>query len=215
MYRFLSLVTGLLLSTTATAQDLSTSKNTQDLPEYLNSLTLQPFRTLWPAVGVEYERKLDRRHGLSGGLTLGRWNPLWLRAMEAELNTTGKEYPHFNTINVSATYNFYFKDFSRGWYTGAGLNFYHIRYKGPSMISEMTAESDDDNLSNPLLDSLQMGPHIGWKISTQTGFTFSVDGGLVLLDYVVSSEKVLLDEKETLTKSRTPFMGSVNIGWSF
>ena len=130
--------------------------------DFNRSVVVSPFKVFEPRLHAEYEDKLSDKTSYTVGVTYGKFNMLLLRLINAASESLGGEELVINNLGFNGAYNYYFKDFNRGWYTGIALEY-----------DSFTASYGDE--SSAPADVLEIGPTIGWKIAGQGGFTFSWD----------------------------------------
>lgn len=99
---------------------------------------------------------------------------------------------------ANASYNYHFKHFNRGWYSGGALEY-----------GRWSVNVNEEEVY--VLSSVLVGPQIGYRIAGEGGFTFSWD---VALGYTaVLSETGATDEDTQ--EAGLGVRGRLNLGWSF
>ena len=194
---FSSLVALLTVGGTAHA------KEDKPISDHTKSVTVQPFFLLEPRVSLEYDHMLSDQTSFSVGATYGNFNNLLLRLVNSASDALGGETIVIRNIGTSAGYNYHFKHFNRGWYTGAGVQY--------DQFSLLVGDANQGSWS-----LLEVGPHIGYRIAGEGGFTFSWDLGIgyavALGDSVTGANGPDADSRSgglALTGS------GVRLGWSF
>jgi hypothetical protein len=187
---------GLTLSTTADAK-----KKDKKSPDHTQAVTIAPMKLIAPQALVEYERSLSKKTSFTAGVAFGTYNSLLQRLINSAASEVDASYT-INEMGITGAYNYYFKNFNRGWYTGGAVEF--SNYTG---TIEGGGESDSSSWSQ-----LRVGPQIGWKIATQKGFTFSVD---TALGYGAAFGEVSESFAPRVSSSRVRLFGGLNMGWSF
>jgi hypothetical protein len=185
----------LTLSATADAKD-------RPISDHERSITIAPLKLINPLALVEYEQSLSDKSSFTLGAGYGRFNSLWLRIVNSAASAAGASYT-MSEIAATGAYNYYFKNFNRGWYTGAGVEY--------SMYTP-SVSAGDESASAESFSNMTIGPHIGWKVATEGGFTFSWDYGL---GYQVVFGDTSGSIAPSLNTNRASGMGSLNMGWSF
>ena len=165
--------------------------------EHERSVTVAPFKLIEPRFHIEYEDKLSKQTSYTVGATYGRYNSLLLRLGNAASEALGGEELIVRNTGVNGAFNYYFKNFNRGWYTGAAIEF--------DMIAATYGETEAGSYN-----VVEIGPTIGWKRCTQGGFTFSWDWG-VGYGAVFGAE----EGDGTTTPGGLAFLGSMMMGYSF
>lgn len=188
----------LLCSSVASAKD----KADKPVSDHTAGVTVAVLKLTAPLALVEYEQSLGDKQSFTIGAGYGRFNSLWLRI----INSLGSEVDASYTISqIAATgaYNYYFKHFNRGFYTGLGMQY--------GMYSpEATAGSEQAALGS--FSQLRIGPTIGYKVATESGFTFSWDWGL---GYGAVFGDTSGSIAPLISESGVRGLGSMNMGWSF
>jgi hypothetical protein len=190
-----SLKAGLLVVLTLLAPATAAAKDgPKDRPmaDHERTLSVAAVRLTNPMVLLDYEQALSDKTSFSVGAGYGRYNNLLLRL----LNDIGGDFDvalRIRQLSANGSYNYYFKGFNRGWYTGGTLEYDHYMPR----VEGLDGVADDIEGS---YSTLKVGPHIGYKIATQKGFTFSWDTGLA---YQFGDLGGLA------------LVGNLNLGWSF
>ena len=164
------------------------------MADHERAITVAPVQLTNPMLLLDYEQALSDKTSFSVGAGYGRYNSLWLRLLNDFGEVVGVSV-RIQQLSAHGSYNYYFKGFNRGWYTGGTLEYgrYTSRVEGDDAL----VESSVDTYSN-----LKAAPHIGYKIATEKGFTFAWDTGL--------GYQVGFGEANGLA-----LVGSLNLGWSF
>ncbi|MBO87268.1 MAG: hypothetical protein CL927_18120 [Deltaproteobacteria bacterium] len=186
----------LLLSLMATDADAKNKKG-KGMLDHERSVTVAPFKLIEPRFHAEYEQMLSKQTSFTAGATYGRFNSLLLRLGNAASEALGGEEYVVNNTGVNGAFNYYFKNFNRGWYAGGAVEF--------DMISATYGDEDAGSYN-----VVEIGPTIGWKRCTEGGFTFSWDWGV--------GYGAVFGEEEgggTTTPGSVAFLGSLMMGYSF
>ena len=131
------------------------------------------------------------------GATYGRYNSLLLRLANGFSSAMGGPEIRVMNTGVNGAFNYYFKNFNRGWYTGGAVEFDRIT----ATVGNKEAGS---------YSALEIGPTIGWKRCTEGGFTFSWDWGLGYAAVLGAEEG-----DGTVTPGSLAFLGGLQMGYSF
>ena len=190
---------GLTLSTTADAK-----KKDRNVADHTQAVTIAPLKLTAPFALVEYERSLSDQSSFTVGAGYGVYNSLWLRFVNA-LGSAGEESASYtiNELGFTGAYNYYFKNFNRGWYTGGAVEF-------SSYTPTLTAGDQSETMEG--WSQLRIGPQIGWKIATEGGFTFSLDSALGYGAAFGSTDNSIAPRTSA---NRVRLWNSLNMGWSF
>jgi hypothetical protein len=181
---------GLLLSTQALAQDRPISDHTK-------AVTLSPFKLLDPNFSGEYDHKLSDKTSVTAGITVGKYNNLLTRILSGAAAAGGVDVD-WGLMGANTAYNYHFKHFNRGWYTGGALEF--------ERLSENVNEEEVGSRSR-----VTVGPQIGYRIAGEGGFTFSWDWGLGYSVLLSETGEMSGDPQEAGLAGH----GRLNLGWSF
>ena len=179
------------------------AKGDKPISDHTKAVTVQPFMLLEPRVSLEYDHMLSDTASFSAGATFGTFNSLLLRLLNGASDELGGPSIAIQNIGINGAYNKHFKHFNRGWYTGAGFEY-----------DQFTLNVDDSDQGTWRL--LEIGPHIGYRIAGEGGFTFTWDWGLgysISLGDTVSGEN---GPDEATRGGGLAFMGTgIRLGWSF
>ena len=179
------------------------AKGDKPISDHTKSVTVQPFMLIEPRISLEYDHMLSDTTSFSAGATFGTFNSLLLRLLNGALEAIDGPSFTIKNVGVNGAYNYHFKHFNRGWYTGAGFEY------------DQFTESIGDNV-NGTFRLLEIGPHIGYRIAGEGGFTLSWDWGM---GYGISLGETFTDEAVTDKDMRDgglAYMGTgIRLGWSF
>lgn len=181
----------LMWSATAVAKD-------RPISDHEKSVTVAPLKLINPLVLVEYEQAIDDTSSFTVGAGYGNYNNILLRIVNA-LGSAADARITIRQIKGVASYNRYFKHFNRGWYWGAGLEY--------DRLTPSVTVGDEVDETGSAYSTIVAAPHIGWKVATEGGFTFSWDYGLGYRQGFGSD----VDE----SVNGLGATGSMNMGWSF
>ena len=175
----------------------ATDANAKGKLDHERSVTVSPLKLMEPRVHVEYENKLSDQTSFTLGATYGRYNNIVLRIVNAASESLGGEELRIDNVGGNGAFNYYFKNFNRGWYTGGAVEF--------DKFTATVGETEAGGFS-----ALEIGPTIGWKRCTEGGFTFSFDWG------VGYAAVFGVEEGDgTETPGSLAFLGSMQMGYSF
>ena len=196
----------LLAPATAAAKD---GPKDRPMADHERTLSVAAIRLTNPMVQLDYEQALSDKTSFSVGAGYGRYNSLWLRLVNglADNFDVALRIPQ---VSATGAYTYYFKGFNRGWYTGGTLEY--DRYTPRVEAADEEADTGLRSFSN-----LTVGPHIGYKIATKKGFTFSWDtgGGYQFGFGDAATQDFLFYTTPRIASSRFALLGSLNLGWSF
>jgi hypothetical protein len=82
---FSSIISLIAFSGTAEA------KEDKAIPDHTKSVTISPFKALWPALAAEYEMELKENQGLALGLAVGQYNNLLMRLFQDAASSAGAD----------------------------------------------------------------------------------------------------------------------------
>lgn len=184
--------------TLITVGGIAEAKEDKAIADHTKSVTISPLKALWPALVAEYEMEIKENQGLALGLAVGQYNNFLFRLLQGTASSAGADIK-WQRQSVNAAYNWYFNDFNRGWYGGAAT-----KYDRNVLVAEAAGES----ASTDPYSTLTVGPHIGLKVASEGGFTFSWNIGM---GYRTTFGTTSEDE------GALPWagLGSLNMGWSF
>ena len=196
------LVCSLVAPAAAAAKD-------RPMADHERALSVAALRLTSPMLLLDYEQALSDKTSFSVGAGYGRYNSLWLRFLNSLADDYGAAL-RIRQVAATGSYNYYFKGFNRGWYTGGTLEY---------DLFTPRSEGEDASYSVGSFSNLSVGPHIGYKIATEKGFTFSWDVGVAYQAGFgnVDAQDLLLGIAPGIATSRLAFVGvgSLNVGWSF
>ena len=152
------LASGLLCSSQAMAQE-------RPVPDHSTAVTIEPFQLFEPNLSAEYENNVSDKSGVAVGIQVGKATRVRSNGEGIMWFLGGSEQTRINTMGVNSSYNYYVKNFNRGWYGGLGL----MLYRDVEKV---------DSETNSTHNVFKGGPHVGYKIATEGGFTFVWDMGL-------------------------------------
>ena len=190
-------ISGVALTWAATAE-----AKDRPISDHERSVVIAPLKLISPVLLVEYEQSLTDQSSFTVGAGYGRFNSLWLRIVNSAASAVGAEYT-MAELDVNGAYNYYFKHFNRGWYTGGGVEY--------GMYTP-SVSAGDESAEASSFHNLTVGPHIGYKIAAKGGFTFSWDYGL---GYQMVFGDTTASIAPSLNTNRVSGMGGLNMGWSF
>ncbi|MEC8382167.1 MAG: hypothetical protein VXZ96_17685 [Myxococcota bacterium] len=177
------------------------AKKDKPIADHTKSVTISPLKALWPALAAEYEMEIQENKGLAIGFAVGQYNNIFQRLAQGLAETAGGSAT-YQRQSLNASYSWYFNDFNRGFYGGFSSKFDRNVY---ILDIEGVEDPSDDPWS-----TLTLGPHLGVKIASQGGFTFSWDIGFgYRATFGVDAES---GEGGALPLAG---LGSLNMGWSF
>jgi hypothetical protein len=196
----------LLAPATAAAKD---GPKDRPMADHERTITVAALRLTNPMVQLDYEQALSDKTSFSVGAGYGRYNSLWLRLVNS-LASDADVALRIPQVSATGAYTYYFKGFNRGWYTGGTLEY--DRYTPRVEAGDEEADTGLRSFSN-----LTVGPHIGYKIATKKGFTFSWDtgGGYQFGFGDAATQDFLFYTTPRIASSRFALLGSLNLGWSF
>jgi len=163
-------------------------------------------KLIWPAFGLEYERKVMPRFSAAGFLSAGRFDPLPLRYFLRDTEAAALTFDHW-ALGARASW-YALGDFHHGMFVGGTA-----RYTRPSYMAV-----DDDGTDTAFLHSVIAGPHVGYKIILSPGLTAQVHAG-VGYNYMseatyTENDLVKTDDMPTTLPPVATF-GDLSLGWSF
>jgi len=173
-----------------------------------NSVTLGVAQLTWPALHLEYERKLHRKFTVGAFAGGGQYDPLLLRlaAEEYALPLQGFNHTKFglraNLIAVGG--------FKHGIFVGGTARFARL-----SNSAEVEGLDDDVELT---VGSHLFGGHLGARFFVKPGFTVSALVGVGAHRFrnmeVTAGDAGEFESKINDTLDATTY-GTINAGWSF
>ena len=176
------------------------AKRDKPIADHTKSVTISPLKALWPALAAEYEMEMQENKGLAIGIAVGQYNNVLQRIAQGAAEAAGGS-ARYQRQSLNASYSWYFNDFNRGLYGGFSSKFDRNVYT--------LAIDGDEDTSDPW-STLTLGPHLGLKVASQGGFTFSWDFGFgYRATFGVDAES---GESGALPLAG---LGSLNMGWSF
>ena len=181
---------GLLLSTQALAKERPISDHTK-------AVTVSPFKLFDPNFSGEYDHKLSDQTSVTAGITVGKYNNFLTRLISGVAAEVGADVD-FGLNGANTAYNYHFKHFNRGWYSGGAVEF--TRWSVNIDKEEVYAQS-----------RVLVGPQIGYRIAGEGGFTFS-------WDWALGYSAILAETGETEEEVQEAGLGTngrLNLGWSF
>lgn len=169
-----------------------------------NTVTAGVAKLAWPAVSLDYERRLARKVGVGGFVGFGRYNPKVFNLFDLGGGNPFEEAT-FKFREVGLRANLYaIGGFKHGMVLGLTVHNRRLSY-------------EEDGAEASVAGTI-IGPHIGYKLITSPGFTLGFLGGIGY--HAVGDIKVESgDNSATLENPLEEFpvmtFGSINAGWSF
>jgi len=164
------------------------------------TVTLTALRAASLIADVEYEHRIGERGGVAGRASIGGSKPLSYRLANA---ISGMNLFDFGgmTAGVGAGYDFYTKEYTRGFYLGAnvGVDYYNVQ----SQIADFQ------------VGRFSITPHIGWRVIAPSGFTFAMELGGGYAAVVGGDNTPLGSELFGFYTSNIDIDTGLHFGWSF
>ena len=189
-----------MLSSAILAAALSTSSaaaKDKPISDHTQAVTVVATAIFEPRLELDYDKSLSDKTSYTAGVTVGRYNNLLLRFV----NAVSEDNFVINQVGAYGGYNYHFKHFNRGWYASGIARYDHIG----ATFGEEPAGS---------YSRVAVGPALGWKVATEGGFTFKWDLGVgygAYLGYDAGSSSASMGEP----KNGVVGLGSLNMGMSF
>lgn len=186
-------------------------------PDFDNTVTIAPVMLTWPAVQLEYERRLGKRIGVGGFGSVGKFQP---RALVGLVDTALPGFELGGSQSLGARANFFFKDFDRGVYAGLTARWGRVAGQYETTSEEQGVEVT--STVDTAVTNVMAGPHLGYKFTFKFGLTLGLNGGIGYGKYTAKTtasaegggESASTDLEDLNRSGVVPF-GVMVAGWSF
>lgn len=172
-----------------------------------NTVVLDVAKLAWPAVGLEYERRLLRKVGVAAFGEMGRFNPIVLNASPE--NPLNDEELRFRGGGIRA--NFYAAgSFKNGLVLG-------LSAQKRTFVFETGIQGTNET-ATATVPSTVFGAHLGYKLILRPGFTAGFLGGVGYHqagDIELEAAGQTASEPNPLAELPVMTYGSFRMGWSF
>lgn len=155
------------------------------------SITVSPLHLIAPIAEVTAEYNLGGQKSIAGIAGYG--------SITVEGDTISEK---FSVFELGGQFRYYWSGgFDQGWMVGAELLWLHVGQKETSEDIEVSGSG------------LAFGPFVGYKVVTQSGFTFDSQIGFQSL--FVKAEATDSADSDSADESSTVVLLNLNVGWTF